>query len=65
MFSPSANPMLLLFVERLVKILDYNEGTFQDYIGNDDCVSLVKFSPDGKYLLSVVNKHINLWQVLL
>lgn len=48
-----------------MKIHDYNEGTFQDYIGNDDAVRLTKFSPDGRHLLSVVKKTINLWQVLL
>ena len=48
-----------------MKIHDYNEGTFQDYIGNSDAVSLIKFSPSGKHLLSVVNNTLNLWDVLL
>lgn len=56
---------MIVFVERLVKVHDYNEGTFQDYIGHDDAISIIKFSPDGKTLLSVVNKAINMWDVSL
>lgn len=48
-----------------MKLHDYTEGTFQDYIGSDDAVRMVRFSPDGKYLLSAVSKCLLLWKVLL
>lgn len=53
------------FSERLLKLYDYYEGTFQDFVGHDDAVKEVKFSKDGSSLLSVVNKCLLLWDVLL
>lgn len=56
---------LLSLSERLVKLMDYFEGSFQDYTGHSDAVSTVRFSPDGKTLFSVSHDEIALWQVAL
>ncbi|XP_053384270.1 WD repeat-containing protein 90-like isoform X2 [Mercenaria mercenaria] len=51
--------------ERLLKLLDYFEGSFQDFIGHNDRVQAVKFSPDGKYLFSASHAEIFIWDVTL
>ncbi|WAQ96619.1 WDR90-like protein [Mya arenaria] len=51
--------------ERLLKLLDYYEGSFQDFIGHNDRVQAVKFSPDGKHLFSASHSEIFIWDVML
>ncbi|XP_074646351.1 WD repeat-containing protein 90-like [Tubulanus polymorphus] len=51
--------------ERLLKVMDYFEGSFQDYVGHSDGVHKVKFSNDGKYLFSVSMNEILVWDVLV
>ncbi|XP_069124737.1 WD repeat-containing protein 90-like isoform X4 [Argopecten irradians] len=49
--------------ERLMKLMDYYEGSFQDFTGHNDSVTVVKFSPDSKYLFSVAHAEILIWEV--
>lgn len=51
--------------ERLLKLLDYYEGSFQDFIGHNDRVQVVKFSPDGKFLFTASHSEIFIWEVTL
>jgi WD40 repeat protein len=51
--------------ERLVKLFDYYEGSFQDFVGHKDEVHLVKFSPNGKALFSASNSELFQWNVLV
>ena len=57
--------LLSFFSERLVKLYDYYEGTFQDFLGHDDSVNLVRFSKDGTYLYSTAHKELLVWTVNL
>lgn len=49
--------------ERVMKLLDYYEGSFQDFVGHSDSINFVKFSPDSKYLLTVSHSEIFIWEV--
>ncbi|XP_052262541.1 WD repeat-containing protein 90-like isoform X2 [Dreissena polymorpha] len=51
--------------ERLLKLLDYYEGSFQDFVGHNDRLQAVKFSPDGKYLFTASHAEIFIWDVTL
>ena len=56
---------IVCFSERLLKLIDYFEGSFQDFTGHDDMVQIVHFSPSGRYLLSVSYNEIMQWEVLI
>ena len=56
------NPIVFI-LERLVKVLDYHEGSFQDFDGHCNAVSAVKFSPSGEKLFSVGFSDVVLWKV--
>ncbi|KAK3091415.1 hypothetical protein FSP39_019740, partial [Pinctada imbricata] len=59
-----SSPLLAIGVnERLLKLMDYYEGSFQDFIGHNDSINAVKFSPDGKFLFSVAHAEIFIWDV--
>lgn len=62
-FSQSECKNFFSFSERLMKLMDYYEGSFQDFTGHNDSVTVVKFSPDGKYLFSVAHSEILVWEV--
>ncbi|KAJ8318923.1 hypothetical protein KUTeg_004014 [Tegillarca granosa] len=49
--------------ERLLKLLDYYEGSFQDFIGHNDSMNFVKFAPDSKHLYTVSHSEIFIWDV--
>lgn len=49
--------------ERLLKLMDYYEGSFQDFIGHNDSVNIAKFSHDGKHLLTSAYSEIFVWEV--
>ena len=48
-----------------MKVLDYYEGSFQDFDGHCNGVSNVQFSPSGEKLLSVGYSDVVLWKVLI
>ena len=52
-----------LLTERLVKLMDYNEGSFQDFMGHCDGVSNVRFAPSGELLCSTSQSEILMWNV--
>ena len=53
-------------VERLLTVVDYEEGSFQDYpAGHNDTVHRVEFSHHGDILYSLCDNAIYLWDVLI
>ncbi|XP_064636675.1 WD repeat-containing protein 90-like [Lineus longissimus] len=63
--SPRSGLVALGTKERLLKLMDYYEGSFQDFIGHSDGLDLVKFSPDGRYLFTGSHAEILLWEVVI
>lgn len=54
---------MCLVSERLVKLVDYYEGSFQDFIGHCDTIDVLRFSQDSKLLFSVSHSEIFVWEV--
>ena len=54
---------LSCILDRLVKIVDFSEGTFQDFIAHCDSVRVVKFSPNAKVLFSAGFTDIVVWNL--
>lgn len=63
--SPNSPLILLGSNERLLKLMDYHEGSFQDFVGHNDRVHFVKFSSNGKYVFSVCNAEVFVWEVAI
>ncbi|XP_033117799.1 WD repeat-containing protein 90-like isoform X4 [Anneissia japonica] len=61
--SPTGHVIATGSTERLVKLMDYTEGSFQDFIGHNDAVQLVAFTPSGKLLFTVAFNEIFVWEV--
>jgi len=57
--------IFVLFSERLVKLLDYYEGSFQDFTGHDNSVTSARFSHDGTQLVTVAHNQMLVWNVAL
>ena len=55
--------ILLVLSDRLVKLMDYSEGSFQDFLGHCGSVSTVRFAPSGDLLCSSSNTEILMWNV--
>lgn len=55
--------LMCLVSERLVKLVDYYEGSFQDFIGHCDTIDVLRFSQDSKLLFSVSHSEIFVWEV--
>ena len=56
---------LICFAERVMKIMDYEQGSFQDYTGHDDSVTNVLFSPCGRFLVSTSSSTVHIWNVVV
>ena len=41
--------------------MDYYEGSFQDFIGHNDSLQVVKFSPDSSLLITASYSEIFVW----
>ena len=55
-----------VIVERLLTVMDYEEGSFQDYPGgHSDTIHRVEFSNNGNILYSLCDNVIYLWNVLI
>ncbi|KAJ8037449.1 WD repeat-containing protein 90 [Holothuria leucospilota] len=52
-------------LERLVKLMDYSEGSFQDFVGHYSGVQVVKFTPSGSLLFTVSHNEILVWEVII
>ena len=50
--------------ERVLKLMDYAEGSFQDFSGHQDSVNAVLFSLSGKSLISTSDSVVHVWNVL-
>ena len=52
------------FPERVLKLMDYSEGSFQDFSGHQDTVSCVVFSLSGTSLISTSDSIVHVWRLL-
>ena len=57
--------IFLFFPERLLKVVDYHESSFQDFVGHNDAVQLVRFTPSGKQVFTVAYNQILVWEVVV
>lgn len=46
-----------------MKLMDYSEGSFQDFLGHCGVVNHVKFAPSGELLCSTSHSEILMWTV--
>ncbi|BFZ03507.1 hypothetical protein BsWGS_06545 [Bradybaena similaris] len=63
--SPDSALIAVGISERLLKLMDYRTGSFQDFAGHGDGVTMVKFSQDGARLVTVSHGELFLWEVML
>ena len=63
--STCGNLIVLGFQDRLVKLVDSNIGTFQDFVGHLDSVNDVRFNNDGSKLITAAQSQLLMWKVLL
>ncbi|KAK3717349.1 hypothetical protein QZH41_011587, partial [Actinostola sp. cb2023] len=63
--SPKGNLIALGTQERLVQMMDYDEGRFQDFVGHSDAVTKVCFSPSGKLLYTASYLTLLAWTVVV
>jgi len=61
--SPGGYLVTLGTAERLVKVVDFEEGTFQDFTGHSDGVGALAFAPSGTQLFTSANTEIIAWDV--
>ena len=57
--------MVAVFAERLLKLMDYYEGSFQDFAAYDDSVSLARFTLDSTQLITAAHGQLLVWDVTL
>ena len=50
-------------LDRLVKLMDYYEGSFQDFVGHSDKVTHVKFAASAKLLFTIADSELFIWTV--
>uniref|UniRef100_UPI00398F26DD WD repeat-containing protein 90 n=1 Tax=Pristiophorus japonicus TaxID=55135 RepID=UPI00398F26DD len=48
---------------RLLKLIQYPCGKFQDFTGHNDTVHFSRFTPSGKFFLSVAYNEVLVWEV--
>ena len=53
------------FANRLLRVIDYDHGMFQDFVGHSCPCTNVNFNADGTRLVSAGCEGIALWRVLL
>ena len=63
--SHSHGVLVRFSAERLVKLMDYEQGTFQDFVGHSYPVSAVRFFAGGRRLASVAGTELFIWDVLV
>ncbi|EDO36826.1 predicted protein, partial [Nematostella vectensis] len=63
--SPKGHLIAIGTQERLIKLMDYNEGSFQDFTGHSDAVSEVRFSPSGHLLYTCSHGDVLIWNVVV
>lgn len=61
--SPHCDYIAMGTYDRLIVLMDYSEGTMQDYVGHCDAVQCLTFSKDGEVLYSGGYSDICQWRV--
>jgi WD40 repeat protein len=61
--SPRADYVALGTRDRLVVLMDYEEGTIQEYVGHGDAVTSIKFHASQDKLYSGGNRDLCQWNV--
>jgi WD40 repeat protein len=51
--------------ERLIELKDYTQETFQDFIGNNDRISNIKFNKSNDLLITTSSNEIFVWKLVL
>ena len=51
--------------ERVLKLMDFEEGSFQDFTGHYDGINVVTFSPLGDMLISACGSTLHIWHITL
>ena len=63
--SPAGNVLAVGTQGRLLKLVDFEQGAFQDYTAHSDGVRHLAFTCDGHELISVGHADVASWEVLL
>ncbi|CAF2044469.1 unnamed protein product [Rotaria magnacalcarata] len=50
--------------DRLIQLRDYTQETFQDFIGNNDSVSNIKFNKSNDLLITTSSNEILVWKII-
>jgi WD40 repeat protein len=50
--------------DRLVELKDYTQETFQDFIGNSDRISNIKFNKSNRLLITTSSNEIFVWKLV-
>ncbi|XP_072610322.1 WD repeat-containing protein 90 isoform X5 [Vulpes vulpes] len=61
--SPRARLVAVGFAERVLRLVDCESGTMQDFAGHDDLVQLCRFAPSARLLFSAAHSEILVWEV--
>ena len=60
---PGSDLYAVGFDSRLVRLIDYEQGSYQDFVGHSASCSVVRFSYNGTYLASAGCEGIIIWKV--
>lgn len=52
-----------LLIGSNIQLMDFYEGSFQDFLGHNDSLHTVKFSPDGRLLFTAAANEIFVWEM--
>lgn len=63
--APAGHLIAIGTQHRLLKLIDFEQGTFQDYAAHSDSVGQVCFGGNGDLLFSTGHDDIIVWKVLL
>lgn len=54
----------MLILEHLVTLMDYEEGSFQDYTGHVDSVCVACFSRCGQFFVTSSVSDVLVWEII-
>ncbi|XP_077482569.1 WD repeat-containing protein 90 [Stigmatopora argus] len=61
--SPKSQLIALGSKERVLKLIKWSNGEFQDFLEHGDSLQKCRFSPTGTFLFSVAHNEILIWEV--
>ncbi|XP_057682899.1 WD repeat-containing protein 90 isoform X2 [Corythoichthys intestinalis] len=61
--SPKSQLIALGSKERVLKLIKWSTGEFQDFLEHSDSLQKCRFSPSGTFLFSVAHNEILIWEV--